>query len=116
MKSFLLAAALLGASLPASALAYTPKDAASTPAPRVVPASVVKPGLPPGFSRALIDIEFTLDSAGRPQDIQVRSVQDPILKRHLVEAFSQWRFETGTPGTDTAAKRFVLPLDVRAET
>ncbi len=115
MKSFLLAAALLGATLPVSALAYTPKDAASTPAPRVVPTSVVKPGLPPGFSRALIDVEFTLDQTGRPQDIKVRSVKDPVLKRHLVEAFRQWRFDTGTTGADTTAKRFVIPLDVRAE-
>ena len=115
MKSFLLAAALLGASLPATALAYTPKDAASTPAPRVVTSSVVKPGIPPGLSRTLVEVEFSLDASGKPQNIRVPSVRDPIFKHYLVEAFRQWRFEAGSAEATAAGKRFILPIEIRAE-
>lgn len=118
MKSFLLAAALLGASLPASALAYTPKDAttpAASPAPRPIPSSVVKPGIPPGLSRTLVEVEFSLDASGKPQNIRVPSVRDPIFKHYLVEAFRQWRFESGTVEATTTGKRFILPIEIRAE-
>ncbi len=118
MKSILVATALLGVSLTGSAFAYSPKESASpatSPAPRPIPASVVKPtGLPLGFSRAVINIEFTLDQTGQPHEIKVLSVEDPVLKRHLVEAFRQWRFETGARDAD-AQKRYILPLELRAE-
>ena len=118
MKSLLIAAALAAVSLPAAAVAHSSKDSASAvtaAAPRPIPASVVKPtGLPLGFSRALINIEFSLDQAGKPHQIKVLSVEDPMFKRHLVDAFRQWRFEAGASDAD-ASQRFVLPLELRAE-
>ncbi len=119
MKSLLLAAALTGVSLTGSAFAYTPKDSAApvtAAAPRPIPDSVVKPtGLPHDFTRGVINIEFSLDESGRPKAIKVPSVNDPVLKRHLVEAFRQWRFEAGAVEAAASGKRFVLPLDIRAE-
>lgn len=117
MKSFLLAAALLGVSLPVTALAYTPKDSAApaaAPALRPIPSSIVKPGLPPGLSHTLVEVEFSLDPTGKPQNIRVPSVRDPIFKHYLVEAFRQWRFEPGTAAATPAGKRFILPLEIRA--
>jgi hypothetical protein len=118
MKS-LLVTALAAVSFNASAFAYTPKDPivpAIAAMPRVISGSVVKPSnLPLDFNRALIDIEFSLDASGRPQDIKVRSVKDPALRRRLVDAFRQWRFERAAGEAVDSTKRYILPLDVRAE-
>jgi hypothetical protein len=120
MKSLLLAAALTGVFLPGTALAHYPNSSGSpvtAPAPRPIPASIVKPtGLPLHFTRALINIEFTLDPAGQPRDIKVLAVSDPVLRQRVVEAFRQWRFETGAGDAAAGAKRFVLPIELRAET
>jgi len=117
MKSLFLAAALAGVSVTASAFAFSPKDpAAPAPTPRPVPSYVVKPtALPLNFTGALVEIEFTLDKSGQPQEIRLPSVKDPQLKRTLVEAFRQWRFVPGADGSATR-KRYILPLVVRAET
>ncbi len=117
MKNLLLAAALVGASLPV--FAYTPKSAttpAAAPAPRPIPSSIVKPGIPPGVSSTLVEVEFSLDQSGKPQNIRVPSVRDPIFKHYLVEAFRQWRFDSSTVEGSTTGKRFILPIEIQAET
>ena len=116
-KSLLLAAALAGMAVTGTAFAYSPKDSANlAPAPRPIPASVVQPvDLPRSFAGAVINIEFTLDQSGQPRDIQVLRVSDPVLKRQLVSAFRQWRFETGANHATAGAKRFLLPIELRPE-
>lgn len=117
MKSVLLAALLATAPLATSVLAYSPKDQHPLlPAPRVVPSSVVKPtGLPYHFAGATINVEFSLDAAGKPQKIKVLWVDDPVLKRQLVAAFRQWRFEPGTKEATEGGKRFILPVELKPE-
>jgi len=119
MKSFLIAAALTSLTLPGSVFAHTLNEStqrATAPAPRPIPATVVKPtGLPLDFSVALINVEFTLDQAGKPSGIKVLSLIDPVLKRQLVAAFRQWRFEPGARDPASTQKRFVLPIELRAE-
>jgi hypothetical protein len=117
-KKSVLLAALAGVALTVNALAYSPKDSTSpaTPAPRVVASSVVKPtGLPLNFAGAVINVEFSLDPAGQPRDIQVLWVSDPVLKKQLVSAFRQWRFETGVNDPATTSKRFILPIKLNPE-
>lgn len=117
MKSLLIAVVLTGAALTNSALAYSPKEQTnSAPAPRPILASVVKPtNLPLQFAGGLINIEFSLDQDGQPRDIKVLSVKDRALKERIVEAFRQWRFETGARDAASEQKRYVLPLEVRPE-
>jgi hypothetical protein len=119
-KSLLLASSLLALALTGSAFAATENAstvAAPAPLPRPDPVSVVNPtDLPLNFAGTTVDIKFSLDASGHPQDIQVLWVRDPVLKRQVVAAFRQWRF---TPSTATAAansKRYILPLEIRAET
>jgi TonB family protein len=110
IKKSLLTAVLATVALTGTALAYSPKDSAA-PTPRVVSSSVVKPtGLPPEFAGATINVEFALDAAGQPRDVEVLRVSDPILKRRLVDAFRQWRFEPGVTDHVASAKRFVIPI------
>ncbi len=115
MKSLLLAAALTGVSFASSAFAFTP-TAVTSPAPRPVLDSVVKPtGLPLTFAGGVINIEFTLDSSGAPREIQIHAVRDAALRRQLLKAFSQWRFEAGATDATNAQKRFILPLQITPE-
>lgn len=119
-KSLLfLAGALAGVAFVGNAFAYSPKDSAgpaTTPAPRVIPSSVVRPtGLPLNFAGAVINVEFSLDQAGQPRDIQVLWVGDPVLKRQLIEAFRQWRFAPGVSAPATSPKRFILPIELRLD-
>lgn len=111
-KSLLLAAALAGVALTGHAFASSPKDSA----PRVIPSSVVKlTGLPMNFVGAVINVEFSLDKNGQPCDINVLRVDDPVLKRHVIEAFRQWRFEPGTADPAASPKRFILPIQINLE-
>jgi len=115
MKSILLAAALTGVSLASTAFAYSPKDSPVNGAmPRVVPSSVVRPsGLPLSVAGETVMIEFSLDQVGMPRSIRIHT-SDDLLKRQLLQAFSQWRFEPGANGTD-AKKRYILPLQLNKE-
>jgi hypothetical protein len=116
MKSLLFTAALAGVALTGNAFAYSPKDAIALPAPRPVASSVVQPtGLPSAYSGKVVNIEFSLDQAGRPRAIEVLRVDDAVLKRQLVEAFRQWRFAPGVNDPALSQKRFVLPLQLRPE-
>jgi TonB family protein len=116
MKSLVIAAALTGVLFTHSASAYTPEElarralvAASRPAP-----TVVQPiDLPVGYTGGTINVEFTLDPSGRPQDIRVPSVYDPLLKRQVVKAFGQWRFTPAANEPKHEVRRFVLPLQLK---
>ena len=114
-KSLLLAA-LMGVAFTGSAFAFPTNDSAGTPAPCPIVLSIVKPtGLPREFAGAVVNIEFSLDQAGQPRDIRVLHVSDPVLKRQVVVAFSQWRFSPGVSDAAAASKRFILPLELQPE-
>lgn len=119
IKKSLLLAALAAIALNASAFAASAPECAAcaSPAkPRPVAASIVKPsGLPADFAGAVINVEFSLDQAGHPRDIQVLRVNNKVLKQQLVTAFSQWRFEPGVMDVATSSKRFILPVELKPE-
>jgi hypothetical protein len=116
MKSLLLVAALAGVSFTGAAFGHDTAAARSTVSPTPVPVKVVNPtGLPLQFAGADIRVEFKLDAAGQPRDIRVLAVQDSVLKRQIVEAFRQWRFEPGVTDPAAANHRFILPLHLRPE-
>lgn len=107
-KSLSLVAALAALVLTGSAFAYAPTGSAA----KLVPSKVVSPtDLPRTFTRTVVNIEFTVDQNGRPQDITV-ATSDRNAKEQIVKAFSQWQFEVTSRDTTTTAKRFVLPLEI----
>jgi hypothetical protein len=115
MKSLLFAAALTGVAATGTAFAYSPKNA-MVPAPRPIASSVVSPtGLPSAFAGKTVNVEFSLDVNGKPRAIEVLHVDDPVLKRQLVEAFRQWRFELAASDPALSQKRFILPVQLRPE-
>jgi len=108
------AAVLLSTS---AALAHSPKDSAeqvSSPVSALVPSKIVNPAdLPSSFTRQVVNIEFSLDSSGQPQEVKILTKAAPAAKEQIVKAFKQWKFESRQ--TDGGAKRFILPLDIVPE-
>lgn len=118
-KNLSFTAALAALVLTGSALAFTPDPAkqpiAGTVA-KLVPSKVVKPtNLPLSFTRAVVNVEFSLDASGRPQDIKIISNADRSAKEQIAKAFQQWKFEPIAREPGAEPKRFVLPLDVIPE-
>lgn len=113
-NKILLLAASFAAALTSSAFASSPNSndaTTSAPQPRPVAASVVRPsGLPMGFVGAVVNVEFALDQNGQPQNLKVLDVNDAVLKRQLVAAVRQWRFEPGVNAAMASSKRFILPI------
>ena len=116
MKSTLLIAALAGVSLASPVLAVTappPVSSASATASQPKPSVVVAPAnLPRVFAGTTIEVEFTLDPDGHPQNIRVLSVFDARVKREVVKAFSQWQFETAGAASPAQGRRYVLPIGI----
>src|SRR5687767_6527718 len=96
MKKSMLLVAALAVGLTASAFANTTRvTGVQPPSARLVPSKVVNPtDLPRTFSRSTLNIEFSLDEAGQPRDIKILTISDEAVKRQVVSAFSQWKFET----------------------
>lgn len=117
MKNLLLTALALAAA--GSAFAHSTPDnrqLSPTSLPRIAPTSVVPPTqLPSEFAGALIHIEFALDDQGQPRDVRIRSVVTPAVKRQLMKAFAQWRFEGAVPPAAGGPQRYLLPLQLNAE-
>ena len=113
-KSLLLVTAL-AVGLTGTAFANTTRvSAPQVPASaRLIPSKVVNPtDLPRTFSRSTVNIEFSLDETGQPRDIKVLTTSDEALKRQVVSAFSQWKFDTAGRDLGSTSKRFVLPLEI----
>ena len=117
MNKSLLIAALAGVCFAGSAMAYSPKETTTQPpALKLVPSKVVAPtDLPRAFANAVVNVEFTLDAAGRPQNIRILAVTDASVTRQLVAALSQWRFDPAANAAIAPRKRFVLPLKIVPE-
>lgn len=121
MKSSSSLAALVAAlTLTGSAFPFTPKGSVpqnAAPTTKLTPSKIVRPSnLPSSFTRQVVDVEFSLDAEGQPQDVTVTSRSAAAVKQQIVKAFKQWKFEPVAPrGERTEGQRFVLPLDIVPE-
>lgn len=115
MKTTLLAA-VAAVVLSSSAFAYTVKDSTqqhTAAVANLAPANVVNPtDLPLNFARQVVNIEFSVDAAGQPQDIKILSNVDRAAKQRILKAFKQWKFQSTATGNADAAKRYILPLEI----
>ena len=118
-KNLSLTAALAALVLTGSAFAFTPdptKQPVADGAAKLVPSNVVRPtNLPQSFTRAVVNVEFSLDASGRPQNIKILSNADRAAKEQIAKAFAQWKFEPIARAPGAEPKRFILPLDVIPE-
>jgi TonB family protein len=72
--------------------------------------------LPYNFKRSVLNVQFSLDDNGQPQEVRVvSSAADTEVKKQVVKAFKQWRFDVAAMDKDVSSARFVLPLDIVPE-
>lgn len=109
----LLAAALAGGVLSASAFGYAKDTAASEVAQLAAPV-VAKIVHPTGLSRrndgATVRVALTLDENGKPSDIRVLSNNDRNLRESLVPAVAQWEFVPARVNGKAVPAKVELPI------
>lgn len=77
-----------------------------------VPVTVVKPVVGSEFAGTSVDLEFTVDVAGKPSGITARTPADATLVEELTRAIAQWRFEPLRRDGKAVPAKVVLPIRV----
>jgi len=76
------------------------------------PISVVTPEISQRHAGQTVDLEFTVNEAGKPTDIAVRQNVDKDLAATLQAAVAQWQFAPARIDGRAVARRVVLPLRI----
>lgn len=116
-KYIVLATALLGGLLSASAFATTTAAHNQTIAAlrfdAPVPARIVHPtDLPNSAKGATVMLSLTIDAAGQPHDIRIVSRGDRELTKSLVSAVSQWQFTPARKDGTAVTVKVLLPIEL----
>jgi Gram-negative bacterial TonB protein C-terminal len=81
-----------------------------------VPISVVSPRVGPQYEGTTVQLEFTVDKAGIPNDIVVKSAKDFTVGLFVTQAVSQWRFKPALVDGTPVARKVELPVVIVEET
>jgi TonB family protein len=117
---------LLSLSLPAAAKASTPVDDATASTPVRVSTGVIQPvlldsvnlTLPSSFSNfmvpegAEVDLTFTVDENGTPQNIHVVKSYNPFWDARVLEAVRQFHYRPGTVDNQPVAIDMNLTINI----
>lgn len=106
----------LGALVPFAALAKTPEEAyldTCRKGPGVpVPVAVVTPSVPSGYAGSTVEVEFVVNTAGKPVELSVKSLQDNLLTDAVLDAVKQWRFLPVQLNGVPVATKVALPVRI----
>ena len=75
-----------------------------------VPVVVVKPRTQASFIGQEVDVEFTVDTTGKPSNISVTSVSDSAAAEAVVDAVRQWEFEPAHRNGAAVTTKVSLPV------
>jgi protein TonB len=106
----------LGVLAPFAASAKTPEQAyleTCRKDPGVpVPVTVVTPSVGSQYIGTSVQIEFVVDTTGKPTDLSVNSSVDSALASSVVDAVKQWRFTPALRDGVPVATKVVLPITI----
>jgi protein TonB len=106
----------LGVLVPFAASAKTPEQAyleTCRQDPGVpVPLTVVTPSVSAKYIGATVQIEFVVDTTGKPTDLSVNPSVDSALASQVVDAVKQWRFKPALVDGAPVAAKVVLPVKI----
>ena len=106
----------LSAILPFAAAAKSPESTYiehCLKSPEVpVPVAVVTPSVLPEYAGSTVEVEFTVDTSGKPIDLSVKSSPDTALSTAVVDAVKQWRFTPAQANGIPVAKKVFLPVKI----
>ena len=116
IASKLVALSGLGALLPFAALADTVEQTyleSCRKGPDVpVPSAVVTPRVQPYFIGQTVEVEFTVDTDGKPLNFSVLNHADSYLADTVVDALKQWQFTPAHRAGVPVAEKVILPVRV----
>ncbi len=75
-----------------------------------MPVRIVAPSADSSLVGARVELEFVVDAAGRPQQIQVLSATDPDFAVSVREAVKQWQFAPAKPHGTPVPMKVELPV------
>ncbi|HTX65989.1 MAG TPA: TonB family protein [Opitutaceae bacterium] len=76
------------------------------------PVKIVAPDADASLVGAHVQVEFLVDTAGRPQAVRVLSATDPDFARAVREAVKLWRFAPARPNGTPVPMKVELPVVV----
>jgi periplasmic protein TonB len=77
-----------------------------------VPISVVAPHVDGYDIGQSVQVEFVVDTAGKPSEINIKSSSDRDFAEAVVDAVKQWRFTPAQHNGSPVATKVVLPVRV----
>ena len=77
-----------------------------------VPVAVVTPSVGPEYNGATVQIEFIVDTNGKPVAFSVKSAVDDTLAASVVSAVKQWRFKPAEKDGAPVATKVALPVRI----
>ena len=80
-----------------------------------VPVAVVSPSVSTEYAGSTVELAFTVDTAGKPTELSVKSSPDGVLSDTVVEAVKRWRFTPAHLNGVPVAMKVVLPVMIVEE-
>jgi periplasmic protein TonB len=77
-----------------------------------VPIAVVTPSVAREYAGSTVEMEFTVDTTGKPTAFSVKSSPDSTLSAVVVDAVKQWRFTPAQANGIPVAKKVFLPVKI----
>ena len=75
-----------------------------------VPVKVVAPTVDASLVGNRVELEFLVDTRGRPQNIRLQSATDSQLGESVKEAVSRWKFAPAKSNGAAVAMKVLLPV------
>jgi TonB family protein len=77
-----------------------------------VPVTVVTPSVGTEYAGSTVQLEFVVDTAGKPSGVTVTSDTDLTLATVVAEAVKQWRFTPAKANGVAVATKVSLPIRI----
>ena len=77
-----------------------------------VPLAVVTPSVGPEYNGSTVQLEFIVDTTGKPAAFSVKSTPDDILAAAVMAAVKQWRFAPAEVDGKPVATKVLLPVKI----
>lgn len=75
-----------------------------------VPVAVVTPTVSSEYTGSSVQIEFVVDTTGKPVDLAIKSSPDDAVSAAVMDAVKQWRFKPAERNGTPVETKVVLPV------
>ncbi len=77
-----------------------------------VPIAVVSPSVGSDYAGSVVQLEFVVDTTGKPVDLSVKSTPDDRLAAAVMDAVKQWRFKPAERDGIPVEAKVALPVKI----